>query len=250
MPPARSAPAAFSFSLGQRQFAPHCSGQQALPRQIDVPRAHSQDQIPRLSQLSQPLGDLLQGGAELRTRDALGQIPGGNPQSIRLPGGEDLRQKHLVRQLEHLDELVKQLLRSGVGVGLEGTDHPPVSQAPGRGQQGLQFAGVMRVVVIHRRAVELPLVLKPAACSMEVPKAVPDGGEGHPKLEGSTGGGQSVAYIVDAGDTELNAPQLLPSDDQVKGGEPTLPGQSSAVDVPLLQAEGEHGAAPIPAGRP
>lgn len=36
--------------------------QQALPRQIDVPRAHSQDQIPRLSQLSQPLGDLLKVG--------------------------------------------------------------------------------------------------------------------------------------------------------------------------------------------
>ena len=133
-------------------------------------------------------------------------------------------------------------------MGLEGTDHPPVSQAPGRGQQGAQLAGVVGVVVVHRRAVELPLVLKPSARPAEGPQAVPDCGEGRPQLKGRAGGGQSVAHIVDAGDTELDAPQILAPDDQVKGREPTLPGQPLTVDVTLLQAKGEHGPLQPPQG--
>ena len=99
------------------------------PRHMDVPRSHGEEQVPRLCQLGQAVGHILQGGTVLRTGNAAGQVLGGDPQSVRLPGGKDLRQEHLVRQLEHLHEVVKELLGPGVGVGAG--RHRPPGRTPG-----------------------------------------------------------------------------------------------------------------------
>lgn len=97
------------------------------------------------------------------------------PRTFCSRAGVDLRQHRHIRQLKLPDEVVKQRLGAGVGVGLEGADHPVIAHGPGGGQQGVKLRRVVGIVVIHRRPVIAALVLEPASGPVEILQAQGDG---------------------------------------------------------------------------
>ena len=101
--------------------------------------------------------------------------------------------------------------------------------------------GVVGVVIIEHRAVVLPLVLKAAVSPAEGVQSLSDGVHGDVQLKSGSGGSQGIAHVVDAGHPQGQSGKGLALIDQVKGGQPLVPGEVGGVDIPLLQTEGEHG---------
>ena len=108
------------------------------------------------------------------------QVLGGNTHLIFLPGGKNFRQESHVRLLQNRRKLGKQRLGAGIGMGLEGTDHPLIAQAGRRLQQSLKLSWMLGIVVIDRSTLDHSLILKPAAGPPEIPEPLGNGLAGHP----------------------------------------------------------------------
>ena len=91
----------------------------------------------------------------------------------------------------------------GVGVGLEGQDHPLVAHGPHRIDRGVELTGMVSIIVIHIRAVELSLELHPAVRAGEGGKALGHRLSGDPQTPGRGGRRQSVEHIVLTGHLQI-----------------------------------------------
>ena len=95
------------------------------------------------------------------------QISRGNADGVLLPCGVDFRHHGHIHPPQLPDEIIEQGMGSGVGVGLEGAENPLVAHGLDGGQQSVEFAGVVGVVVVDVGPVVHTLFLHAAACTVE-----------------------------------------------------------------------------------
>ena len=88
--------------------------------------AHGDDHVPFPDVLPQESRHIRQRFTVNRAGNPLRQIGGGDAAGIPLPGGIDFRQNHHIRLLQLPDEVIKQRLGAGIGVGLECQHQTPV----------------------------------------------------------------------------------------------------------------------------
>ena len=173
-----------------------------------------------------------------------GQIPGGDADGVDLPGGKDLREHHHVGGLQLPHKVVKQGPGAGVGVGLEGADHPAAIQGPGHLQQGVELSGVVGVVVVDPGPVHLPLVLKPPARAGECLQPPAHRLPGYAQDIGGRGGGQGVVHVVPPRHVQRQVGVERAVHHDIELPPALSPGEVLRPAVrPLRKAEGEQGQA-------
>ncbi len=113
--------------------------QQGLPGPENVAGAHGEHHIPRLDDLTQVVGDLRQGLAIDGAGNFPHQIHRGDAGGVALPGGVNFRQHQHIRLFQLPDEVGKQRLGAGVGVGLEGQHQAAAGHAGPHGADGGRY---------------------------------------------------------------------------------------------------------------
>ena len=130
-------------------------------------------------------------------------------------------------------------------MGLEGADHPVIPQRGSRVQKGLQFPGVVGIVIIDGSPLYLTLKLKPAAGAPEILQPLGNGIAGNPQDQGRSSGGDGVLHVVLSRHLEGDVGHRFFIPHQVEGREPMIPGEIFGMEVAGLQAEGEHALLPL-----
>ena len=110
---------------------------QCLACFVNITCTDGEDQITGGSQAAKRIGDIGECGTVDGICNFFSQMGGRDTKSILLTGGINLSQYRNVGQFENLDKFLKQLVGTGLGVGLERTDHPTIPQILNCGQQSL-----------------------------------------------------------------------------------------------------------------
>ena len=95
-------------------------------------------------------------------------IPGVDISRISFPGWENIRQNNFVRRTESFGEIRQKCLCPGVSVGLENAPQCFVGIFLGCGQRGVDFCGVVGVIVDYCNAVKGTFIFKTAICPIIV----------------------------------------------------------------------------------
>lgn len=149
--------------------------QEVLADAEHIAGAHGQDNIARAGNTAQLGLDLRERRVEFRTRDLRGQIGRRNADGVFLARSVDLRQIDDCRATELLDKIVEELRRAAVGMRLEHDDRALIVERIDRIEQRAQLARMVRIIVIQIRALELALIVKPAAGTFKAGETVLDG---------------------------------------------------------------------------
>ena len=194
-----------------------------------------------MGDLCQLRRDIGQGGAVDAAGDLRHQVAAGDAQLVTLTGGVDLRHDGHIGELQLLDELLKEGVGAGVGVGLEGADNALIGQVLHRGEEGVKLTGMVGVVVVDLRAVEAALMLKSAARAGEAAQAAAHSLAGDAQHISGRGGGQGVEDVVMTGHQQLYMGVESAVHHNVKAGEAVVEGDIVCRAAGGgFDAEGEH----------
>src|SRR5262249_60505699 len=112
---------------------------------------------------------------------------------------------------ERRQELLPEMLRPRVAMGLEDRDDPAIEPGLGGGQGGTDLRGMMTVVVHHEHALGLALDLEAALHAREAGQRLLDLSERHLEVEADAHRGERVEHVVAASDLDAPlAPALSP----------------------------------------
>src|SRR5690606_31882883 len=125
-------------------------------------------------------------------------------------GAVDVGQHEDVGVVEGAGEVVGEVARAAVEVGLEdGHDAALGPALRGGGQRGGDLGGVVRVVVHDERVARGALDLEAAVHAGVLRQRAGDGRERHVQLQPDGDGGERIADVVEAGRVERHAAEAL-----------------------------------------
>src|SRR5262249_56900673 len=111
--------------------------------------------------------------------------------------------------VERRQELLAEMLRPRVAVGLEHRDDPAIEPGLGSGQGGADLRGVMAIVVHHEDTGSFALDLEATLHAREAGERLLDTLEWHLEVEADPDGGQGVEHVVAARDLDADLTQDL-----------------------------------------
>lgn len=215
---------------------------------FNIPGTQGEDRIAGLSPAAhqlrrffKALGIIDLGASALG--DGVSQHGGADIAGIGLTGSVDIQKHKAVHLVKAFDEVLKQGLGPGIGVGLEYAVQPPVGQLPGRSQRGLDFGGMMGIIVENVGAAVVAGLFKAAVGSGKAGKDMGGLLQRDAGMIGHRHGSAGVQHVVPAHDLQLDLRRRLTIVQQGEGiASMVLAEGHSAPGSALLEAEGFAGA--------
>src|SRR5688572_12296732 len=202
-----------SVQLAGRSPAPQ-EGEQFVGGAMDVAGAERHHEIALLHDVEQGLGQRnpLGNVADVQVPPLLERLVegvAGDALQAILAGSVDVRQQHHRGVVEGREELLKEITRPRVAVGLERHDEAAVEPGARRTERGADLLGVMPVVVDEQHALLVAAHLEAPVHAAELFQRVGDDAPRDVELVGHRERGERVEGVVRARDLQAHGAELL-----------------------------------------
>ena len=192
--------------------------QQCLTGPINVACADCENNITGIGGPSQCLFNFLKGIYVHTVGDFLGHIAAGNSNSIFLTGRINVRQNANIGATQLFNEIIKECVRAGIGMGLENNDCALITKRLNSIHEAFELTGMMGIVIVYISTVELALEFKAPACTCECRKAILDSKRTCTETNGGSSGCKGILYRVHTGNTQGNMGEFASLIDNIKVG--------------------------------